>query len=448
MNLRNSFAHSQIRISLLSMAQSSRFWQTTTAVGLFVGYSGYYLCRSNLAVATPLIIQEFGSQGIDKEMMGKIASAGVIAYAVGKVISGMVGDAIGGKRVFLFGMLASVLATFLFGLGAGVSVFVAAWIFNRAVQSMGWGGLVKITAHWFSYRSYGKVMGLLSLSYLFGDIVAKLWLGQLIRWGLGWQSLFFVSGGTLFAIALICVWTVKNDPESMGFAPPEISPNSLLKETHTQEKTPLLGILRTYFGSLSFILLLVMSFGLTAIREAFNFWLPTYLFEVASLSKGAASQFSSLYPIFGMVSILLAGFLSDTALHGKRGIVILLGCVPMTFVLLLMAADLKGQIVPLVLSSLVGLLLLGPYSFLAGAMSMDLGGRKGSATAVGLVDGVGYLGGTLSLWLTGRLAQYNGWNSAFVALAILTGLTALAAALFYWTQERQKAKLPQPQPFS
>jgi OPA family glycerol-3-phosphate transporter-like MFS transporter len=424
------------------MKQSFRFWQTTTAVGLFIGYSGYYLCRSNLAVATPLIIQAYGSQGIDKEVMGQIASAGVIAYAIGKVINGMIGDAMGGRRVFIWGMLASVLATVLFGLGAGVTLFFIAWIFNRAVQSMGWGGLVKITAHWFSYRNYGKVMGLISLSYLFGDIVAKLWLGQLIYWGLDWQTLFFVSGATLLVIALGCLWAVKNDPESMGFPTPEVNPNSLLTEEEGQEKASLAVILRTYFSSLSFFLLLMMSFGLTAIREAFNFWLPTYLFEVASLSKGAASQFSSLYPVFGMVSILLAGYLSDAALRGKRGLMILIGCVPMTVVLLLMAADLKGQVVPLVLSSLVGLLLLGPYSFLAGAMSMDLGGRKGAATAVGLVDGVGYLGGTLSLWLTGRLAQYSGWNSAFVALAIITGLTAVAAGLFYWTQERLRKHTP------
>jgi len=419
--------------------RSHQFWQTTTAVGLFIGYSGYYLCRSNLAVATPLIIQEFGSQGVDKEMMGKIASSGVIAYAFGKVISGMIGDTIGGKRVFLVGMLASVLATLWFGFGAGIGVFFTAWIINRAVQSMGWGGLVKITAQWFSYRSYGKVMGLLSLSYLFGDIVAKLWLGQLIRWGLDWQQLFFVAAGMLLLIAIANLWMVKNDPESLGFATPEINPNSLLKDaTEEEKKAPLREILLTYFSSLSFILLLIMSFGLTAIREAFNFWLPTYLFEVAGMSEGAASQFSSLYPIFGMVSIIGAGFLSDTILRGKRGIVILIGCLPMTLVLLLMATSLKGQLLPLVLSSLVGLLLLGPYSFLAGAMSMDLGGRKGSATAVGFVDGVGYLGGTLSLWLTGRLAQYSGWNSAFVVLAVITALTTVAAGIYYWTQERKK----------
>ena len=34
-------------------------WQFRTALSLFVGYSAYYLCRSNLAIAAPLLIREF-----------------------------------------------------------------------------------------------------------------------------------------------------------------------------------------------------------------------------------------------------------------------------------------------------------------------------------------------------------------------------------------------------
>ncbi|HEX8530904.1 MAG TPA: MFS transporter, partial [Cytophagales bacterium] len=133
-------------------AASFRFWRTATVAGLFIGYSGYYLCRSNLAVATPLLIDAFGSRGINKEVMGQIASLGVVFYAVGKVVSGVAGDLVGGKKIFLLGMTGSVLATVLFGLGAGVAVFFPAWAFNRAMQSMGWGALVKVTAGWFSYR--------------------------------------------------------------------------------------------------------------------------------------------------------------------------------------------------------------------------------------------------------------------------------------------------------
>jgi len=45
-------------------------WQLRTAASLSIGYSAYYLCRSNLAVAAPLLIREFGSRGLTKEVIG------------------------------------------------------------------------------------------------------------------------------------------------------------------------------------------------------------------------------------------------------------------------------------------------------------------------------------------------------------------------------------------
>lgn len=418
-----------------------RFWRTATVAGLFIGYSGYYLCRSNLAVATPLIIGEFGSRGVNKEVMGQLASLGVIFYSVGKVINGVIGDLVGGKKVFLLGMAGSVLATVLFGLGAGAAVFFPAWAFNRAVQSMGWGGLVKVTAGWFSYRSYGKIMALLSLSFLFGDVVAKLLLGSLIQRGLDWRELFYVAAAVLAVIAVLDVFLVKESPERLGLPAPPVNPDNLFTERGADERAGgLRELLVPYFRSLSFRLVLVMSFGMTAIREAFNFWVPTYLHEVAGLTEGASSQWGSLYPVFGMVSILAAGYLSDTVARGRRGVVILLALLPLTAILVLMSAGLSGAWLPLLFISLAGLLLLGPYSFLAGAMSLDAGGRKGAATAAGLVDAFGYVGGTLSLWLTGLLAQRVGWNGAFLLLSLFAGLTAAAAGVFYWTQERGKGR--------
>jgi OPA family glycerol-3-phosphate transporter-like MFS transporter len=304
---------------------------------------------------------------------------------------------------------------------------------------MGWGGLVKTTANWVAYQSYGRIMALLSLSFLFGDIVAKLLLGQLIKMDIGWRELFFVSAALLAIIACISFFMVKNKPEEMGFESPAVNPDNLfIDDAQSEKPQSLKELLLPYFKSLPFLLMLAMSFGLTAIREAFNFWIPTYLFESTGFSEGEASQFSAAFPVFGMISILGAGYLSDTLLKGKRGVLICIACVPITLVLCMMSLGLKGEIIPLILISLAGLLVLGPYSFLAGAMSLDMGGRKGAATASGLMDAVGYVGGTLAVWLTGRLAERSGWNSAFIVLAVVAAFTAIAALVYYLTQERKK----------
>ena len=89
----------------------TRRLQRTTLVSLVVGYAGYYFCRSNFSVASPLLLDAFGSEGLDKEVLGAIASVGVLFYALGKLFNGILCDFVGGKRVFLFGMFASVAAT-------------------------------------------------------------------------------------------------------------------------------------------------------------------------------------------------------------------------------------------------------------------------------------------------------------------------------------------------
>ncbi len=86
-----------------------------------------------------------------------------------------------------------------------------------------------------------------------------------------------------------------------------------------------------------------------------------------------------------------------------------------------------GEWAPTILVALVGFMLLGPYSYLAGAMSLDFGGRRGSATAAGIIDGFGYLAGWLSGDTVARIEVAFGWSRAFLCLAGVSLFTALVA---------------------
>src|SRR4051812_47654327 len=111
----------------------------TLTVGLLVvGYTGYYLCRSNLSVAIPMIAAEMVAAGVDpsdaKVRLGTVVSYGTLAYAVGKFLGGGIADALGGRRNFLVGMAGSVVCTLLFASGSGMPLFTAAWFGNRLAQ--------------------------------------------------------------------------------------------------------------------------------------------------------------------------------------------------------------------------------------------------------------------------------------------------------------------------
>jgi sugar phosphate permease len=112
---------------------------------------------------------------------------------------------------------------------------------------------------------------------------------------------------------------------------------------------------------------------------------------------------------------------------------LLLAVVPL--VLIGSPLALGNQLIGLTLLGGVAFLLIGPYSLLAGAVAIDRGARRGSATAAGLIGSAGYIGAVLSGWGIGALTQTAGWTVAFRTLAgVAAG--ALLATLVYWWLER------------
>src|SRR5215831_11555284 len=223
-----------LRIADFQKRQSSLglFWQSLTVALLVIGYSGYYLCRSNLSVTLPMVEAELASRGIDPAIarlrLGSIASFGVLAYALSKFVSGSAADFLGGRRNFLLGMAGAVLFTLGFAASGGsIPVMGLMWIGNRAIQAMGWAGMVKIASRWFSSKTYGTVMAVISLSYLFGDAAARQFMAILIAKGFGWREVFYIAAGTLASIWIVTFFLLKETPVDIGESEPEINPHNL-----------------------------------------------------------------------------------------------------------------------------------------------------------------------------------------------------------------------------
>jgi len=408
---------------------------------LAFGYSGYYFCRSNLSVVLPDLILYLGKHGMTASeaqvRLGFLASAGTVAYAVGKFICGSMADMFGGRRNFLGGMAGSIVFTVLFVMSGGFPLFTLAWVGNRLFQSSGWVGLVKVTSRWFSYSTYGTVMAVLSLSYLFGDAGCRWVMGQLMAWGLGWRGVFLAAAASLAALLVANMMFLRETPEERGLPAPEANPLNVYAEEEraTGEATTGLGaILRPLLKSFPFWMVCLLSLGTTLLRETFNFWTPTYFVQYVGLSASSAAERSALFPLFGGISVLVAGVLSDKlGLNGRN--LVLVGGMAASTVCLLALAHTPGHTnpwTPVILVAMVGFLMLGPYSYLAGAMSLDFGGTRGSATAAGIIDGVGYLAGWLSGDTVARVTVAYGWKNAFLALAataFLTSVVALVLAL-------------------
>lgn len=417
-------------------------WHVSTVALLALGYSAYYFCRSDFSVALPLILAEQVRHGANAHIaeirLGFVASAGVLAYSLGKVPSGALADRFGGTKNFLGGMAGSILFSLLFIAGGGFPLFTLAWIGNRFSQSLGWPALVKVSSRWFSYSTYGTVMGILSLSYLFGDAISREAMSLLLAHGMGWRGLFVTGAGLLAVLFVLNLIFLRESPEAYNLPPAKENPLNLFAHAetpeHKQPKTS--AIFARLLHSRAFWFVCLLSLGTTLLRETFNLWTPTYFTQAAGMTGSQAAAGSAIFPFFGGISVLVAGFLSDLLGPAGRSGILFGGLALSVFALAALAFTPlhAAAIIPLALVAVVAFLIIGPYSYLAGAMSLDFGGKDASATASGIIDGVGYLAGILSGNTMAWVAVNHGWKAFFLLLAFVSALTSLVAAAVLYQQ--------------
>jgi OPA family glycerol-3-phosphate transporter-like MFS transporter len=460
-----------------------RRWQAVTLLLLFVGYSGYYLCRSNLSVVTPLLLDEMAWHGTIAEgalarsatmvslgavpyaglssgtpllaqamasyadarvHLGTIVSVSILAYALGKFIFGATGDLIGGRGNFLGGMTGAVLFTVLFALGGGLPVLTLAWVGNRFAQASGWPGLVKIGGRWFDYRWHGTALAVLSLSYLFGDWAAREFMGILLELRLGWRGVFFVNAGVLAAILAVCFIFLKESPSAIGAAEGGASPASVYGD---REVPGLAAILRPLLGNRAFWYVCLLSLAMTFLRETFNNWTPDYFKSALGFTPASAARLSGRFMFVGGCSALAAGYLSDRFGRTGRAAILLAGLLLSGLFLFVLSGSGGGEspaaAVALVMAT--AFTLIGPYSYLAGAVALDFGGKQGSATACGIIDGVGYLGGAIAGRGVAELIRVRGWPTAWGVLSVVALAGCVAAALYWFDQAQTVPPGPEPE---
>ena len=413
---------------------------------LVAAYASLYLCRANIEPAWTMLAVQYG---YDNEQTGAIFATALAAYAIGKVVLGAAGDVVGGKTILVFAMSSAVVASLCIGIldwPAVVGARTALWVMgafvvlNRFGQSGGWGGVVHIVARWFPPERSGAVMGIASTSYDAGNVIALLICAGLVQVGATWRMLFVVNPLLLAVVTLIVIALLRGSPrETTATATATATP------TATDEaKEPLRSLLARLFKERGFWMAVVLSFLLTFVRAGFMTWTPRYLYDVATAAGSTSALSSSIakttfFGIAGMTGSLVIGRLSDRWGPGRRAGIMTLSLAALLLAVLALAhAHVTDPLGAAGIIGLAGLFLLGPYSLLAGAITLDVAGKRGASTTAGIVDGVGYVGASLAAFVLGSVSKRHGWSAAFDVIAGIT-LVALVLAFGWWWTGRARS---------
>ncbi len=289
-------------------------------ISAYIGYAMYYVTRQNLNPIAHVFKQ---STGMTDDQFGLMVSISLIAYGVGKFLSGMLADK-SNIRVFLaFGLMASSVINLFFGYLHSFYLLVFFWTLNQAFQSMGFPPIARIFAYWFSPKERASKWTLWASAHTVGISIAAiiaaviLKLTNIVPW-IQWQFVFVLSGIMGIATSIFILANVTDTPECVGLPP--VEEYKKVQQLVVKEKSDgdsYMTLLRKYVLTNKYIWILSIAFlCVYYVRYVTLSWAAIFL-DSRELSKASIPLIFTLNPLVGALGGIVAGILTDKVFNGK-----------------------------------------------------------------------------------------------------------------------------------
>ena len=411
-------------------------WEVIILACMFVGYMAYILSRTALPVASPEMVKD-PSLGLDEASYGDIAAWGTAGMITGKLLTGVLADWLGGRRVFLGALSIAGVLAFALGWGSSATIFSAMNFLLLFAVAASWPAMAGIIRVWYPQTKYGRVWGIISTSSRLSASISMIFLGALLSI-FAWQNIFRTAGIVVFCVVVVIFFFLKGNPEDVGFSTREneAEPGSAPGSGHfLDEKNPA-EALWAFVKSRRFWLICLSMMCTTTLME-FIYFLPLYLSSFEGVSSAQASSWASAFPTGCLLSLLAGGFLYDRV--SRRGRIGLLGG-SLGATCLCVAALWSLQGLPMIPGSLqfplavgimffFGLTVALPYYLPASVFSNEFGGVH-CGFLVGLVDFAAYIASMLYLIAGGRMVVNWGWQSMIQLFLVVAVIATLATVWF------------------
>ncbi|UYP47936.1 hypothetical protein NEF87_004221 [Candidatus Lokiarchaeum ossiferum] len=405
---------------------------------VWVTYMIYYIGRSNISVAKPFMMEEYG---ISTTIFGSIGSAFFYAYAFGQFFNGFLGDKLGARRMVSLGLVVSSIFNILIGgFGQNVWLFGIFWGLNGFFQAMGWAPSVKTIANWFPPKERGKWSSRLGTSYMIGGSLA--WVIAILisnTFGLSWRFVFIIPAILMAIIGVFNYINVRNAPEEAGFSTIEEESEGNVKkgESKTDEYLGFKYTLKAIFTNKTILFAAFGLFCLNMVRYGITEWLPT-LIAFESTDQLTIWKIVA-FPVGGAIGALTCAKISDKYLKQRR-----MPIISVLFGLLALSLFIYSKIpqvnliigVPLL--TIIGFLTFGPHALLVSTIPMEFGTRKAASSATGFIDGWGYVGAAISTQIVGIILESEGGLQTAYLFWIIAALAACVILMFNWKSVPKK----------
>jgi len=369
---------------------------------VFLIYVVNYIDRVNVSFAN---LRMSADLGFSDRVYGLGVGMFYITYVLFEIPGAVIAERWSARKWVARIMISWGIITMLTGFVHSARQFYAARFFLGAAESSFFPAMIVYLTHWFRSGDRGRAIACLYCAVpaasLVGSPLAGWLLGVQWPWLAGWRWLFVLEGLPAIVLGIVTLFYLTDWPTQARWLPEEERDwlvNELQAELAAKKK------IRNYTISEIFaerrILMLVLGYFLAMTGYLGNvYWLPTFVKRVSGFSNQSVTSLLLIPALIGIIGMLVNGWHSDKTDERLWHTGIPLLAAGAMFALLTFDHH---------LASAIALLLLGSGFFFAyfptfWAIPTLLLSEAAAATAFGLINSIGQLGGFVGNYTIGFL---------------------------------------------
>lgn len=368
--------------------------------------------------------------------LGIVGSSFMWVYALSAPLAGLIGDRFNRKTLIIGGLIFWSLIT----VATALSTNYVHLVIFRALEGFGeafyFPASMSLVSDYHARETRSRAMAIHTSSVYAGTIAGGTVAGVMSDY-YGWRSSFYLFGVAGIFLGFALIWMLKEPHRGMSEPKAPVGVHAAIN----LEEEWLWKSIAELFGNPMVRILMAVFVGANFVAMIFLTWMPSFLyrkFEMSlSMSGFSATAYLQVASILGIIS---GGYLADRLVRTHRGgrmmtqAIGLLAGVPFIF---LTGWSLS---VPVLILAMVGFgYFKGMYDANIWASLHDVVRPQRRATAVGLMNAVGWLGGgvaPVAIAVASERFSMSSCISSTSVVYLLTGLLLLYGIRTYMRTQK------------
>lgn len=353
-----------------------------------------------------VIVEMVSATGLSKTKISIAVTASFFAYAIGQLVSGVLGDKIHPKKLITGGLAFASVTNLLIAFCTSPVALAVIWGINGAAQAFLWPPMIRLMTFHLTEDGYRRATTVVAYGSSVGTVAIYLAAPAVLTATGDYRSVFIFSA--MVGLIALPIWLMLCPSDKI----------EAKKPTGNEKKAGVLSIIFT-----PMMLLILLSIALQGfIRDGISTWMPTFVSESFNIGSNISILSGVVLPIFAIICIRCAELVCSKWLRSP------LACAAFFFTVSAVSCTVlitAGKLNPILSVVCLGAV-CGSINGVNYALISILPGHFAASGYVSSISGVlnacTYVGSTISSFGTAALSEGGGWYAAELLWLICASL--------------------------